>query len=211
MRIRVISIGLIHSDVLEYLVHLLLERFNADVKVGSSIPIELFHADELRRQYHSASMMRALSDIQRFDEVLLGVADVDIYVPLLNFVFGEADPSARVAVISVTRLRPTFYGLQDDHRLFLERVGKEAVHELGHIFHLKHCSQRRCVMFFSSSLADTDLKENGFCHRCGKHLIGDVTTLEDGVAVEDAKKAYASVREDLGREDEACSFWRKLL
>ena len=174
MRIEVVSIGSIDTSLVEYLVHLLSERFNEDVGVGSNIPIELFHADDLRRQYRSTSMLRALSDVQRFDKVLLGVVDVDLYVPPLNFVFGEADPANRVALISVTRLRPSYYGLQGDHRLFLERVGKEAVHELGHVFHLKHCAQRRCVMFFSNSLADTDLKEKEVCQRCRKYL----TTLD---------------------------------
>jgi len=102
--------------------------------------------------------------------VLLGVADVDLYVPSLNFVFGEADPSDRVAVISVTRLRQSFYGLRDDTALFLDRVGKEAVHELGHVFNLRHCTQPRCVKFFSNSLADTDWKEDDFCNRCRTDL-----------------------------------------
>ena len=170
MRIELVSIGSIDTNVLEYLVCLLSERFNADVGVGSNIPIELFRADEMRKQYLSTSMLRALCDIQHFDKLLLGVADVDFYVPTLNFAFGEADPVNKVAVISLARLLPIFYGLQEDHRLFLERVGKEAVHELGHIFHLKHCTQRRCVMFFSNSLADTDLKEDKFCHECGRVL-----------------------------------------
>ena len=166
MRIEIVSIGSIDTDVLEYLVSLVSDRLNAVVGVGSSSPISLFREDELRKQYHSTRMLRALCDMQIFDTILLGVADVDIYVPSLNFVFGEADPANEVAVISLARLRPTFYGLQDDHDLFLERVGKEAVHELGHVIQLKHCSQRRCVMFFSNSLTDTDLKEDRFCPDC---------------------------------------------
>jgi archaemetzincin len=168
-KLLLVSIGSINANVLQYLVPLLSERFKADVGIGSNISIELFHADQLRRQYLSTSMLRALRDIQHFDKVLLGVVDVDLYVPSLKFVFGEADPVNRVAVISITRLRPPLYGLEGD-RLFLERVGKEAVHELGHVFHLKHCSQRRCVMFFSNSLADTDSKESEFCHRCRRSL-----------------------------------------
>ena len=170
MRIEVVSIGSIDTNVLEYLVDLLSARLNAVVGTGSNIPIHLFRGDELRKQYLSTSMLRALCDVQRFGKVLLGVADVDLYVPSLNFVFGEADPVNKVAVISIARLRSTFYGLIDDHDLFLERVGKEAVHELGHVYQLKHCSQRKCVMFFSNSLADTDLKEDKFCNKCERIL-----------------------------------------
>lgn len=170
MRIEIVSIGSIDTNILEYLVHVVSERFSADVRVGCNIVIDLFRADEVRKQYLSTSMLRMLCDVQRLNKVLLGVADVDLYVPSLNFVFGEADPASKVAVISLARLQPTFYGLQDDHELFLERVGKEAVHELGHVFQLKHCSQRRCVMFFSNSLTDTDLKYDKFCNKCGRIL-----------------------------------------
>jgi archaemetzincin len=104
------------------------------------------------------------------DDVLLGVAAVDLYAPSLNFVFGQADPASMVAVISVARLRPSFYGLQDDDRVLHLRAGKEAVHELGHLFRLRHCVNPRCVMFFSNSLADTDLKEDKFCDRCRRRL-----------------------------------------
>jgi len=174
MRIEIVSIGSIDADILEYLVHLLSERFNATVSVGSKITIGRFHEDELRKQYLSTAMLRALRDVQNLDSLLLGVADVDLYVPSLNFVFGEAAPPARVAVISLVRLRPAFYGLQEDRRLFLERVGKEAVHEVGHILHLQHCTQRSCVMFFSNSLVDTDLKEDQFCQRCETYLAANL-------------------------------------
>jgi archaemetzincin len=174
MRIEIISIGSIDTNILEQLLQLLSERFNATVRVGSNIAIGLFHEDVLRKQYLSTAMLRALCDIPHFDKLLLGVTDVDLYVPSLNFVFGEADPADRVAVISLVRLRPTFYGLQEDTGLFMERAGKEAVHEVGHILHLQHCTQRRCVMFFSNSLVDTDLKENQFCRKCNKYLAANL-------------------------------------
>jgi archaemetzincin len=174
MRIEITSIGSIDTHIQEYLVHLLSERFNATVTVGSNIALELFHEDELRKQYLSTAMLRALTDTQHLDSLLLGVTDVDLYVPSFNFVFGEADPLDKVAVISLVRLRPAFYGLQEDYTLFLERVGKEAIHEVGHILHLEHCTQRRCVMFFSNSLVDTDLKENEFCPKCGRYLAANL-------------------------------------
>ena len=169
--IRIIPIGCVDSSVLEYLVDILSKRFNTEAEIRSSIPVELFEVDKLRKQYLSTSMLRMLSSMPSLpEEVSLGVADVDLYVPSLNFVFGEAGPSRRVAVISITRLRQSFYGSPDDVDLFLNRLGKEAVHEVGHIFRLGHCSQPRCVMYFSNSLADTDRKDDDFCNKCRTQL-----------------------------------------
>ena len=98
---------------------------------------------------------------------LLGVATVDLYVPSLNFVFGEAECPGEVSVISMFRLDPKFYDQRDDKLLF-HRTVKEAVHELGHTFGLIHCGHPNCVMFFSNSIYDTDLKNEGFCCRCGQ-------------------------------------------
>ena len=170
MRIEIIPIGQIDRSVLEYLVGLLAERFTTSVEVGSSVPIEIFRINELRRQYLSTSMLQTMRTLRGSNRrVLLAVVDADLYVPSLNFVFGEADPTNRMAIISLSRLRPTPYDSQNDQDL-LKRAGKEAVHELGHVFHLKHCIRPICVMFFSNSLADTDFKKDEFCDNCRSML-----------------------------------------
>ncbi|HSA78916.1 MAG TPA: archaemetzincin family Zn-dependent metalloprotease, partial [Nitrospirota bacterium] len=112
-------------------------------------------------------ILETLRDITRRDrDRVLGVADADLSVPGLNFVFGEADASAGVAVISLTRLRQEFYGLRRNTRLFHDRTVKEAIHELGHTCGLGHCPDPHCIMHFSKSLWDTDKKGPEFCTRC---------------------------------------------
>jgi len=101
---------------------------------------------------------------------VLGVTAADLYVPHLNFVFGEAYCPGKVAVISINRLRPEFYNEPPDIRLLLSRMSKEAVHELGHTFGLNHCSNSKCVMYFSNSIVDTDAKGSVFCDRCLQNL-----------------------------------------
>ncbi len=123
-----------------------------------------------RKQYFSSKLLASLKKSER-DERVVGIADVDLYVPRLNFVFGEADIVSGTAIVSLYRLRQEYYGLAPDEALFLERATKEIVHELGHTFGLGHCPNNKCVMHFSNSLADTDLKEAHFCNKCRPKII----------------------------------------
>jgi archaemetzincin len=81
-------------------------------------------------------------------------------------VFGQAHIDGMVSAIYLPRLRQEFYGLKPDKSLFYQRIVKEAIHELGHAFGLKHCNNAMCVMYFSNSLPDTDIKQNSFCDIC---------------------------------------------
>ena len=139
-----------------------------EIKVNFSDLIQAY--DQERKQYFSSELLASLGKSER-EERIVGIADVDLYVPRLNFVFGEADIASGTAIISLYRLRQEYYGLAPDEALFLERATKEIVHELGHTFGLKHCSNNKCVMHFSNSLADTDLKEVHFCSKCRPKII----------------------------------------
>jgi archaemetzincin len=123
-----------------------------------------------REQYLSSKLLVSLKKSER-EERVVGIADVDLYVPRLNFVFGEADIVSGTAIVSLYRLRQEYYGLAPDDALFLERATKEIVHELGHTFGLGHCPNNICVMHFSNSLADTDLKDAHFCTKCRPKII----------------------------------------
>ena len=153
------------------------EEFNAYVSTAPpirEIPLQLF--DKQRNQWKSNEILQWLLDKYRSNKAtttkILAICDFDAYSNGLNFVFGEAYIDGRISAISVPRLRQEFYGLKEDQYLFYERIVKEAVHELGHAFGLSHCGNIRCVMHFSNSLSDTDIKETHFCNVC-KRLIGN--------------------------------------
>jgi archaemetzincin len=139
-----------------------------EIKAGFSDLAQAYNPE--RKQYLSSKLLASLGKAEG-EERVVGIADVDLYVPRLNFVFGEADMVSGTAIISLCRLRPEYYGLAPDEALFQERATKEIVHEVGHTFGLGHCPNNKCVMHFSNSLADTDLKEAHFCSRCRPKII----------------------------------------
>jgi len=161
----------IDSHTLEILKQSLGQSFSCPVEIKAQISSLDFAHDPSRKQYLSPRLLSALRSFSMEPgNRCLGIVDVDLYSPGLNFVFGEADISAGVAVISVYRLRQERYGLPQDEGLFQDRVTKEAVHELGHTYNLGHCQDIRCVMHFSNSLADTDIKGASFCQKCQQRL-----------------------------------------
>jgi archaemetzincin len=153
----------LEEDVQVELRRVLASVFDAEIITVPGIPLPPSAYNRRRGQYHSTPVLRQLARLKpRHAERLLGVADVDLYVPELNFVFGEADAERGVAVFSLGRLHPDNSD-QHGRALFLKRAATEAVHELGHTYGLDHCASSRCVMWFSNTLAETDRKGLALC------------------------------------------------
>jgi archaemetzincin len=170
-QIMLIPCGRVSHEMLAFLEEGLRREFGANVACAGAMMVpEAAYAAE-RRQYRADAFIdqAPAKDLGR-QNLALVVTDADLYVPRLNFVFGLADRRRRTAVISLARLNPEFYGRSSNPELHNERALKEAVHELGHLMGLGHCSDPACIMFFSNTLADTDRKGPGFCPRCRQQL-----------------------------------------
>jgi len=160
-----------------------LERIFPDTTcevVDGKLPLRDTAFDKKRKQYRSHTILSELQGYAVKNQALhrvLGVVDADVFVPELNFVFGEADCPGKAALISLWRLRPEFYGAASDVALFSARAVKEAVHEAGHTLGLRHCSRSLCVMHFSNSISDTDIKQSLFCDQCYLHATISIKSL----------------------------------
>jgi len=130
-------------------------------------PEECF--DPSRGQYHSTLLLeRLLTDAPGGATRLLGITSVDLFIPVLTFVFGEAQLDGRAAVVSAHRLAPEMYGLPPSPPLLAARLEKEAIHEVGHTLGLVHCLDGECVMHASTYVEEIDLKGAAFCADCGR-------------------------------------------
>ncbi len=129
-----------------------------------NLPIPEGSYIESRQQYRARPFLRVLGDIVHHPNHALGLVDLDLFVPELNFIFGSAQFGGN-AIVALPRLRQSFYSLPDDDDLFFQRTVKEVFHELGHVMGLHHCTNH-CVMQFSNSLIDTDNKPANYCPAC---------------------------------------------
>jgi archaemetzincin len=169
--ISLMPVGRVDRTLLEPLAEGLTQRLRVACSIQpAGLEVESTF-NPLRRQYHSSEILKKLLERPPgADWKVLGVTDVDLYIPVLTFVFGEAQLADGGAVVSSHRLRQEFYGLPADPKLLEERLLKEALHELGHTYGLRHCPDYTCVMSAANGVERIDLKQPDFCRACAQAL-----------------------------------------
>jgi archaemetzincin len=145
--------------------------FNVPVTVSNvSLNLEDTY-DSGREQYNSTALLaKVLNTFETRERKVIVVVDEDLYIPVLTFVFGEAQLDGSAAVVSTHRLKNQYYGLPRNDKMVSERLEKEIVHELGHTFGMYHCQDYECVMKASTYVEEIDLKKAVPCISCRTFL-----------------------------------------
>jgi archaemetzincin len=166
--ILIVPIRPVDHAELTALVAPLASAFELPVSIEESSYVDpAFAFDTYRNQFNSTSLISALLErFPAYDGKIIGISTVDFFVPVLTYVFGEAQLEGKVAVLSSFRLREELYGLDPNPKLEHIRLLKEAIHELGHTFGLIHCPTPECVMHSSTAAEEIDVKGKNFCEEC---------------------------------------------
>jgi archaemetzincin len=166
--LRVAPMEQVEEALLAAIEEALRHCFGIDVQRHSALGAPEFAWDGARRQFSAPLILRRLLVELESDSSsrLLAVTGRDLYIPMLSFVYGQAQLGGRAGVVSMARLRSEFYALAPNEELLRVRACKEALHEAGHLFGLVHCSDTSCVMALSTGVGQIDLKQPLLCAGC---------------------------------------------
>lgn len=158
----------------------LLDRIRAEIKRIYALPTEVrpllediefaFHPN--RNQYHSTPILEELARLAPDDAIkVLALVQVDLFIPILTHVYGEAQLGGKACIVSTIRLNEGHRSLNTEEP-YLGRIVKETIHELGHTFQLRHCQEHTCLMHYCRNEDDVDRKSDQLCRYC-KVLLDD--------------------------------------
>lgn len=161
------TIGDFEAGLFESLSHKISRIFRCRIEEVSLLQNIEFAFDETRDQYHSTRILEELANRAPDSAIkVLAITDVDLFIPILTHVYGEAQLGGKACMISTYRLKDGLSPMEPQEE-FLGRVFKEAIHELGHTFNLLHCQDHTCIMHYCRSEDDVDRKSEELCRYCG--------------------------------------------
>lgn len=164
--IAIAPIGDLEAGWLEPLKHQIQQLFGFPARVMPLLDDVDFARDPEWEQYHSTHILDALAEKAPEHAVkVLGITHVDLFIPILTYVFGEAQLGGGACIVSSHRLCAAETAGNPD-TVFNGRMVKEAIHELGHTFKLRHCKEETCIMHYCRSIQDVDRKSGSFCRYC---------------------------------------------
>lgn len=165
--IYIAVLGVVDGGAIDSMEIALWQTYGFDVRRLPPQDEPWFAFDSQRAQHNSVLLLRRLVQQVPVDAIkLLGVTEKDLFIPMLSFVFGQAQLNGSSAVVSLARLRQEAYGLPFHGGLLVSRAAKEAVHEVGHTFGLTHCADTTCPMALSNNVRQVDTKGEELCRNC---------------------------------------------
>lgn len=174
--ITLISFGYFEKGFLKDITEEVLKEFQISVKTKEGhLDLSEFY-DPVRRQYNGTKLLKEVDSLFASDsQKTIGLFSVDLFIPILTYIFGQAYLKGRTGIASHYRLSNERYGINVNDKILIERFKKEVIHELGHTFGLIHCHTPTCVMRSSTYVEDIDQKNTGICMSCRKdfqHYLG---------------------------------------
>ena len=136
-----------------------------------------FALDDNRNQYHSTAILDRLAAHTPPHAVrVLAIAQIDLFIPILTHVYGEAQLGGTACIVSTFRLNEGRSGINIPQK-YIDRIVKEAIHELGHTFNLRHCPEHTCIMHYCRNEEDVDRKSDQLCRYCTIMLEDEIKKL----------------------------------
>lgn len=170
-KITLVSFGNFEEDFLRKIAEAVSLEMKLPVRLRNGHLDLSDYYDPSRRQYNGDKLLKTIDSIYAGDSYkTMGLFTVDIFIPILTYIFGQAFLRGRTGIASLYRLSNERYGMEPDEGLMLERFIKEVIHELGHTMGLIHCHLPTCVMRSVTYVEDIDQKQHAFCAECRKKL-----------------------------------------
>jgi archaemetzincin len=171
--INIVPVNFSNNSFLKKILRELNSRFRSDISLlALDLDIEETYSENRGQFFSSQIISLSAALTQTIPGKILMITEVDLFVPVLTFVFGEAQLNGKHSLVSVCRLHEEFYsGISNDELLF-QRTMKEILHELGHCFGLLHCIDWDCVMHSSQGIEEVDIKGNFYCKVCAPSVEG---------------------------------------
>ncbi len=165
--ITLVSFGYFEDGFLEKIAETVNHEFLFSVYIKEGhIDLSEFY-DPVRRQYNGSRLLKEVDSFYSYDSnKTIGLFNVDLFIPILTYIFGQAFLNGRTGIASHYRFSNERYGMFSDNKFVLDRIKKEVIHELGHTFGLIHCHVPTCVMRSSTYVEDIDQKSEKFCPKC---------------------------------------------
>ncbi len=170
--ILLINHGKFEDEFLDHIVQSVVNELHYPVQIADSEILLDEYYDPGRRQYDGNRLLKDINSISTPDIMKrIALFRVDLFIPILTYIFGQAAFKGETGIVSVYRLRNELYGIKKDDTLLLNRFTKVIIHELGHTFGLIHCHTPNCVMRSSTYVEDIDQKSRSFCSSCRSQLL----------------------------------------
>ena len=187
--IGVVPVGEVPENVCKAVAANILGYLYINTDITPPVEHPAYAYDKRRLQYNAGIILKEFESMHfhKYEKVI-AVLDVDLFVPILTHVFGEARQGGKYALVSFYRLKRNSDGSIPPLSLSLERAAKVALHELGHLFDLIHCTDERCLMHFSGGLQDLDKTPIFFCRYCSVYLRDALSIIKDKEKYSDSIK-----------------------